>query len=92
MGDGFGDYPNNQQAGTYLAKLGITANFWLSPVYDSPMDDNGYDISNYQDIASIFGTMEDMDQPDRQPKTRYSNHHGLGCQSTRRACLVYRSA
>ncbi|GAM66254.1 glucan 1,6-alpha-glucosidase [Vibrio sp. JCM 19236] len=33
---------------------------WLSPVYQSPMDDNGYDISNYQDIAPEFGHLEDM--------------------------------
>ena len=45
----------------YLEKLGITA-IWLSPVYKSPMDDNGYDISDYEDIASIFGTMEDMEE------------------------------
>ena len=60
-GDGIGDLPGITSKLDYLAKLGITA-IWLSPVYDSPMDDNGYDIANYQDIASIFGTMEDMDQ------------------------------
>ena len=60
-GDGIGDLPGITSKLDYLAKLGITA-IWLSPVYDSPMDDNGYDISNYQDIAAIFGTMEDMDE------------------------------
>ena len=45
----------------YLQKLGITA-LWLSPVYDSPMDDNGYDIANYEAIADIFGDMNDMDE------------------------------
>lgn len=60
-GDGIGDLPGITSKLDYLAKLGITA-IWLSPVYDSPMDDNGYDIANYQDIASIFGTMEDMDE------------------------------
>ena len=59
-GDGIGDLPGITSKLDYLAKLGITA-IWLSPVYDSPMDDNGYDIANYQDIAAIFGTMEDMD-------------------------------
>ena len=54
-GDGIGDLPGITSKLDYLAKLGITA-IWLSPVYDSPMDDNGYDIANYQDIASIFGT------------------------------------
>ena len=60
-GDGIGDLPGITSKLDYLAKLGITA-IWLSPVYDSPMDDNGYDIANYQDIADIFGTMEDMDE------------------------------
>ena len=54
-GDGIGDLPGITSKLDYLAKLGITA-IWLSPVYDSPMDDNGYDIANYQDIAAIFGT------------------------------------
>ena len=43
----------------YLKKLGIDA-IWLSPVYRSPQDDNGYDISDYQDIEPMFGTMEDI--------------------------------
>ncbi len=45
----------------YLHELGIDA-IWLSPVYQSPMDDNGYDISDYQGIAPEFGTMEDMEE------------------------------
>ena len=35
---------------------------WLSPVYKSPQDDNGYDISDYQDIDPLFGTLDDMDE------------------------------
>ena len=35
---------------------------WLSPVYASPMDDNGYDISDYQDVDPMFGTLEDLDR------------------------------
>lgn len=57
-GDGIGDLKGITSKLDYLKKLGITA-IWLSPVYKSPMDDNGYDISDYEDIASIFGTMED---------------------------------
>ena len=68
-GDGIGDLPGITSKLDYLAKLGITA-IWLSPVYDSPMDDNGYDIANYQDIAAIFGTMEDMDQLIAEAKKR----------------------
>ena len=60
-GDGIGDLPGITSKLDYLAKLGITA-IWLSPVYDSPMDDNGYDIADYQAIADIFGTMADMDE------------------------------
>ena len=68
-GDGIGDLKGITSKLDYLAKLGITA-IWLSPVYDSPMDDNGYDISNYQDIAAIFGTMEDMDELISEAKKR----------------------
>ena len=68
-GDGIGDLPGITSKLDYLAKLGITA-IWLSPVYDSPMDDNGYDIADYQAIAAIFGTMEDMDQLIAEAKKR----------------------
>ena len=68
-GDGIGDLPGITSKLDYLAKLGITA-IWLSPVYDSPMDDNGYDIADYQVIAAIFGTMEDMDQLIAEAKKR----------------------
>ena len=44
----------------YLADLGVDV-VWLSPVYKSPQDDNGYDISDYQDIDPMFGTLADMD-------------------------------
>ena len=53
----------------YLKKLGIDA-IWLSPVYRSPQDDNGYDISDYQDIEPMFGTMEDMEQLFAEAKKR----------------------
>ena len=52
-GDGIGDFKGITSKLDYLQKLGITA-LWLSPVYDSPMDDNGYDIANYEAIADIF--------------------------------------
>ncbi|WNZ88600.1 glycoside hydrolase family 13 protein [Streptococcus iniae] len=59
-GNGIGDLKGITQRLDYLEKLGITA-IWLSPVYQSPMDDNGYDISDYQAIADVFGDMADMD-------------------------------
>lgn len=45
----------------YLKDLGIDV-IWICPVYKSPNDDNGYDISDYQDIMSDFGTMEDFNE------------------------------
>lgn len=60
-GDGVGDLQGIISKLYYLEKLGIGA-IWLSPVYQSPMDDNGYDISDYQAIADVFGTMSDMDE------------------------------
>ncbi len=60
-GDGVGDIRGIISRLDYLHKLGIDA-IWLSPVYQSPMDDNGYDISDYQGIAPEFGTMEDMEE------------------------------
>ncbi|WP_342652379.1 alpha-glucosidase [Vibrio metschnikovii] len=59
--DGIGDIFGITQKLDYLADLGINV-IWLSPVYESPMDDNGYDISHYQKIAQEYGTMQDMEQ------------------------------
>ena len=59
--DGMGDLAGIISKLDYLKKLGINV-IWLSPVFKSPMDDNGYDISDYQDIASEFGTLEEMDK------------------------------
>lgn len=60
-GDGIGDLNGITEKMDYLEKLGIDV-IWLSPVYESPNDDNGYDISNYQGIMKDFGTMEDFDR------------------------------
>ncbi|PJM75874.1 alpha-glucosidase [Bifidobacterium simiarum] len=60
-GDGFGDLPGITSRLDYLADLGVDV-IWLSPVYRSPQDDNGYDISDYQDIDPMFGTLDDMDE------------------------------
>ncbi|NOH97191.1 alpha-glucosidase [Vibrio sp. 99-70-13A1] len=57
--DGIGDLNGIISKLDYLKNLGINV-LWLSPVYQSPMDDNGYDISDYQAIAKEFGSMEDM--------------------------------
>ena len=59
-GDGIGDINGIREKLDYLKELGIDV-IWLSPVYKSPNDDNGYDISDYYDIMDEFGTMEDVD-------------------------------
>ena len=59
-GDGVGDLPGITSHLDHLERLGIDV-LWLSPVYRSPMDDNGYDISDYQDVDPLFGTLADLD-------------------------------
>ncbi|MGD7023639.1 glycoside hydrolase family 13 protein [Rossellomorea vietnamensis] len=60
-GDGIGDLQGITSKLDYLKKLGIDV-IWLSPVFKSPNDDNGYDISDYQDIMDEFGTMADWEE------------------------------
>ena len=60
-GDGIGDLQGIIQKLDYLVYLGIDV-IWLCPVYKSPNDDNGYDISDYEDIMDDFGTMKDFDE------------------------------
>ncbi|MBM7557437.1 glycoside hydrolase family 13 protein [Halanaerobacter jeridensis] len=60
-GDGIGDLQGIIEKADYLNKLGIDV-VWLNPVYQSPNDDNGYDISDYQDIMDDFGTLEDWEE------------------------------
>lgn len=59
-GDGVGDIPGITAQVPYLHRLGVDV-VWLSPVYRSPMRDNGYDISDYEAIDPLFGTMADLD-------------------------------
>ena len=68
-GDGIGDINGIIEKLDYLKELGIDV-IWLSPVYKSPNDDNGYDISDYCDIMDEFGTMEDMDRLLNEAKER----------------------
>lgn len=60
-GDGIGDLGGIIEKLDYLAELGVDI-LWLSPIYQSPNDDNGYDISNYRDIMTEFGNMDDFDR------------------------------
>lgn len=68
-GDGIGDIPGIIEKLDYLKWLGIDA-VWLSPVFKSPNDDNGYDISDYYDIMDEFGTMADMEKLIEEAKKR----------------------
>ena len=58
--DGIGDINGIIEKLTYLEKLGVDG-IWLSPIYQSPMVDNGYDISDYYKIDPLFGTMADFE-------------------------------
>lgn len=68
-GDGIGDLPGVISRLDHLQELGVGA-VWLSPVYPSPNDDNGYDISDYKDINPEYGALEDMDRLILEAKRR----------------------
>ena len=68
-GDGIGDLKGVISKLDYLKDLGIDI-IWLSPIYCSPLADQGYDISDYYDIDPRFGTMEDMDELLKEAKSR----------------------
>ena len=68
-GDGYGDVPGIISKLDYLKTLGVDV-IWLSPIYKSPQDDNGYDISDYQDIDPMFGTLEQVDELFREVHAR----------------------
>ena len=66
-GDGIGDLKGVIERLPYLQELGIDV-IWLSPMFQSPMDDNGYDISDYYRVDSVFGQDEDMDRLIKEAK------------------------
>ena len=66
--DGIGDIPGIIEKLDYLHELGVTM-LWICPFFKSPMDDNGYDISDYYELAPEFGTKEDLDELINQAKT-----------------------
>ncbi|SDP41641.1 oligo-1,6-glucosidase [Pedococcus dokdonensis] len=68
-GDGIGDVPGIIRRLDYLQQLGVDV-LWLSPIYTSPQDDNGYDIADYQDIDPTFGTLADVDELVEQAHAR----------------------
>lgn len=68
-GDGIGDLKGIIEKLDYLKELGIDV-IWLCPVYRSPMEDNGYDIADYQDIDPLFGSLDTMDELIKEAKKR----------------------
>ncbi|MFC2400913.1 MAG: alpha-amylase family glycosyl hydrolase, partial [Streptococcus sobrinus] len=67
-GNGIGDLPGIVEKLSYLAELGIDM-IWLNPFYPSPQNDNGYDISDYQAVNPLFGTMADFEELVAKAKT-----------------------
>lgn len=59
-GDGIGDLPGIMRRLDHIASLGVDC-VWLSPIFESPQEDMGYDVSNYVDVDRLFGTLEDFD-------------------------------
>ena len=59
-GDGIGDLNGIRLKLDYIKSIGVDV-VWLNPIFSSPNDDNGYDISDYRDIMAEFGTMKDFD-------------------------------
>ena len=84
-GDGIGDLPGITGKLDYIKELGVNV-IWLSPVYRSPNDDNGYDISDYQAIMDEFGTMADFDKLLSEAHAR-----GLKIVMDLVVCLLYTS-
>lgn len=68
-GDGIGDLRGIIQKLDYIANLGVDV-IWLCPIFKSPNDDNGYDISDYRSIMPEFGTMEDLEELIREANER----------------------
>lgn len=65
-GDGIGDIQGIIRKLDYLQELGVTM-LWICPIFQSPMDDNGYDVSDYQAIAPQFGSIDDVDELSNRP-------------------------
>ena len=74
-GDGIGDLKGIISKLDYIKSLGVDV-IWLNPIYSSPNDDNGYDVSDYRNIMKDFGTMADFDMLIRHAQTGYQTGNG----------------
>ncbi|MGM0123195.1 glucan 1,6-alpha-glucosidase [Enterococcus sp. AZ194] len=80
-GDGVGDIRGITNRLDYLNELGITI-IWICPIYQSPMDDGGYDISDYYTVDELFGTNDDLKELIKKSKRiRHRCLDGFGCKS-----------
>ena len=88
-GDGVGDLPGIIARLDHLVDLGVDA-VWISPIYPSPMADFGYDVSNYCDIAPIFGTLADFDRLIADsPCARTERSSSISCRTTPRTSIPW---
>ncbi len=79
-GDGIGDLPGLVGRLPYLAELGVDA-IWLSPFYPSPLNDGGYDVSDYTDVDPRLGTLGDFDElVEGAKKHQHKGHRRPGAQ------------
>ena len=91
--DGYGDILGIIEKLDYLKYLGVDI-LWLTPYFKSPMEDNGYDVSDYLDVNEMFGTMQEMDTLIAECKKRVCtaglNRGGNGCSCGAGSCSRYR--
>ena len=80
-GDGIGDINGIIEKLDYLKDLGVNL-LWICPFYKSPMDDNGYDVSNYYEIASEFGTLDDAKRMIKEAHQRGIRIHCRLCDES----------
>src|SRR5690606_41434373 len=76
-GDGIGDLPGILQRLDHIARLGVDA-VWLSPFFQSPQADMGYDVSDYLEVDRLFGSLEDFDRSEERRVGKECRARGAG--------------
>ncbi len=78
-GNGMGDINGITEKLDYIKELGVDV-IWLTPIYVSPQNDNGYDIADYYTIQPDYGTMEDFEKnAGKSTPNRFKNYYGYRC-------------